>query len=116
MKRRDFMLRSSAAALVGAIPVAANAAMRGPLVEDPLAWVGKVFRLADGSLLELARVEPVASDRISTQFRLQFHMLAGDAPREATHALCCGFDEEALFLQPGREGPVACINRLNRIA
>jgi hypothetical protein len=114
MKRRDFMLRSSGAALLGAMPLAASASWRGPLLDDPQAWIGREFRLADGSLLSLDAVESVPSDARSTQFRLQFRAVAGSTPREGSHALRCGFDEEVLFLQPGRDGPVACINRLNR--
>ena len=113
MQRRDFMLRSASAALLGAVPLGASAALRGSLLDDPLAWVGTTFRLRDGSFLELADVESVASDRYSRQLRLQFRVLAGAAPREGTHALECGWRQERLFLQDGHEGPVACINRLH---
>jgi hypothetical protein len=116
MKRRDFMLRSSSAALLGAMPLAASATWRGPLLDDPQAWIGREFRLADGSVLSLHAVEALPSDGRSTQFRLQFRTFAGASPREGSHALRCGFDEEVLFLQPGSAGPVACINRLNRSA
>jgi hypothetical protein len=114
MQRRDFMLRSAGAALLGAIPFGASAALRGPLLEDPLAWLGTMFRLPDGSRIELAGVEPVVGDRLSTQVRLQFRTVSGSAPREGTHVLAAGWHEELLFLQAGREGPVACINRLHR--
>jgi len=116
MKRREFLKRSAGAALLGAVPVGVAAAARGPLLDDPQAWIGARFGLADGSLLELARVEPVAFDAASSQWRLQFRVLAGAAPREGLHALACGLGGEELFLQAGREGPVACVNRLHRMA
>ena len=114
MKRRDFVVRSAGAAVLGAVPLGAVAALRGSLLDDPKAWLGTTFRLPDGSYLELADVEALAGDRYSRQVRLQFRMLTGAAPREGTHALECGSGEETLFLQAGREGPVACINRLHR--
>lgn len=115
MKRREFVLRSAGAALLSAIPLGVAAAVRGSLLDDPLAWIGKVFRLADGSHLELADVERLAGDSHSTQYRLQFRTVSGAVPREGTHALSCGWNDERLFLQSGRQGPVACINRLTRI-
>ena len=114
MKRRDFVLRSTGAVLLGAEPFGVAAALRGPLLEDPVAWLGTKFRLPDGSRLELASVEPLVADRYSKQLRLQFRMLTGVAPHEGTHALDCGSSAEPLFLQVGRDGPVACINRLHR--
>lgn len=116
MKRRDFLVRSAGAALLGAIPFGVAAAMRGSLLDDPLAWVGTRFRAADGAVLELANVEQLACDRHSTQVRLQFRTIAGNAPGEGTHVLASGWSEEALFLQSGRDGPVACVNRLHGIA
>lgn len=116
MKRREFIRRSAGTALLGAIPLGAAAGWRGPLLDDPDAWLGRVFRLADGSELELAAVERLPFDGRSQQARLQFRLVAGTAPREGTHALQCGLDAEELFLQPGRTGPVACINRLVGIA
>lgn len=116
MKRRDFLVRSAGAAVLAAAPLGVGAAWSGPLLDDPNAWIGRRFQLADGSQLALAGVEHVLGDRHSTQFRLRFTVVSGTAPREGIHALRCGLDEEALFLQSGREGPVACINRLHAIA
>ena len=116
MKRRDFLVRSAGAALLGAVPFGIAAAVRGSLLDDPLAWVGTRFRAAEGVVLELAGVEQLACDRHSTQLRLQFRSVAGSVPREGTHVLASGWGEEALFLQTGRDGPVACINRLHGIA
>lgn len=116
MKRRDFMLRAAGTAALGAVPLGAAAGWRGPLLDDPSGWIGKVFRLPDGSHMTLAAVEQLADDRVSKQMRLQFHVLSGSAPREGTHALNCGVEQEMLFLQSGREGPVACINRLVGVA
>ncbi|MGQ0800604.1 MAG: hypothetical protein ACT4NL_10905 [Pseudomarimonas sp.] len=116
MKRRDFMLRSAGSVMLGAAPLGAAAAWHGALLDDPQSWIGREFRLADGSQLALAAVEPVANDRDSIQMRLQFRVVSGSTPREGSHALSCGFDEETLFLQPGRDGPVACLNRLKRDA
>ena len=113
MKRREFLLRSAGAALLGAVPLGVAAAVRGSLLDDPLAWIGTRFTLADGCALELAGVEQLPGDRHSTQLRLQFRTLAGSAPCEGTHALRSGWSEDALFLQAGREGPVACVNRLH---
>lgn len=113
MKRRDFVLRTTGAALLGAVPLGAAAALRGSLLDDPVAWLGTTFRLSDGGYLELADVESLAGDQYSRQVRLQFRVLAGAVPREGTHALACGSGEEMLFLQAGRSGPVACINRLH---
>lgn len=113
MKRRDFLLGASAAALIGAVPTALAAAARGTLFDDPSAWIGTRFQLADGSRLELAAVEELACDRHSSQLRLQFRSLAGYPPREGTHALRSGWSEEFLFLQPARDGAVACVNRLH---
>lgn len=116
MKRRDFLVRSAGAVVLAAAPLGASGAWSGPLLDDPDAWIGRRFDLADGSQIVLAGVERVAGDRYSSQFRLTFNVVSGTAPREGTHALRCGLDEEALFLQSGREGPVACINRLHAIA
>lgn len=113
MKRRDFLLRSAGAALLGAVPLCVAAASRGSLLDDPQGWIGTRFGLGDGSTLELARAERVSGDAQSSQWRLQFRTVTGNDPREGTHALACGFREESLFLQAGREGPVACINRLH---
>ena len=113
MKRRDFVLRSAAVALLGAVPLGAMAASRrGTLLENPTAWLGSSFRLDNGNRLELVNVESVAGDGQSTQYRLQFRTRSGFMPPEGTHRLDCGWCEEYLFLQPGLEGPVACVNRL----
>lgn len=116
MKRRDFMRRSAGTALLGALPLAATAGWHGALLDDPEAWIGREFRLADGTGLTLAAVEQLPADGYSRQARLQFKLMSGSAPREGTHALRCGIEEESLFLQAGREGPVACINRLIGVA
>lgn len=116
MSRRAFLKHTAAAALLGAVPLGVAAAARGSLLDDPEAWVGTRFRVADGGMLELARAERVASGGQSSQWRLQFRTLSGAAPGEGMHALACGFDQEVLFLQSGRAGPVACINRLHRTA
>jgi hypothetical protein len=113
MNRRDFLSRSTAAALLAAVPVVVVAATRGPLLEDPTAWIGTTFRLADGSRLELAAVEELACDRYSTQVRMHFRTVSGVSPAEGTHALSSAWSEEDVFLQPGRVGAVACINRLH---
>lgn len=113
MKRRDFLLRSAGATLLAATPVAVLAATRGSLLEDPQAWVGTCFRLADGARIELADVEQLACDRHCTQLCLRFRTLSGAAPVEGTHLLASARGEQALFLQAGREGPVAHVNRLH---
>lgn len=116
MKRRDFLMRSAGTAVLGAMPLGATAGWRGPLLDDPQAWLGREFRLADGSRLTLAAVEQLPTDGRSKQARLQFRVQSGTAPREGSHALSCGVEEETLFLQAGRDGPVACINRLTGVA
>jgi hypothetical protein len=116
MKRREFVMRSATAGLIGAIPLGVAAAIRGPLLEDPLAWLGTTFALPDGGHLELVGVETLPGDRHSTQLRLQFRSVSGASPREGTHALATTWGEQSLFLQSGRDGPVACVNRLHRIA
>lgn len=116
MKRREFVVRSAGAALLGALPVGAMAASRGALLDDPQAWLGARFRTGQGSLLELADVERLAGDRHTTQWRLGFRVVEGAAPAEGTHVLACGSREDALFLQAGRQGPVACVNRLHTLA
>lgn len=112
MKRRDFLVRSAGAALLGALPAAMASNLRGPLLDDPAAWIGTTFRTTGGARLTLAAVEQLGGDRHTTQLRLQFRVLTGDAPGEGTHVLASGWSEQALFLQCGREGPVACLNRL----
>lgn len=113
MKRRQFLLHSTGVALLGALPVGVAAAMRGTLLDDPLAWIGTRFDLADGCAIELAAVEELPGDGRSTQLRLQFRTRAGSTPCEGLHALRNAWSEQALFLQQGRDGPVACINRLH---
>ena len=114
MKRRDFVVHSAGLAVLGAIPLGATAAptsRHGTLLENPEAWVGTSFRLANGNRLKLVNVKPLADDGQSTQYRLQFRSRSGAMP-EGTYALDCGWCTEQLFLHPGIEGPVACINRL----
>jgi hypothetical protein len=112
MKRRGFLGASIGAALVAALPTGFARASRGSLLEDPVSWLGTEFRLADGSRLELDKVEHHDCDRHSTQLRLKFRIVEGVPPLEGTHALAGGGCEQALFLQEGDAGPVACINRL----
>ncbi len=116
MKRRDFFLSSTGAALLGSLPCVASAALRGSLLDDPQAWVGTAFHTTDGAMLELAEVEKLAGDTYSDQVRLRFRTIAGSAPSEGTHLLASGWSSESLFLQSGREGPVACVNRLRALA
>lgn len=116
MKRRDFLVRSAGAALLGAVPFGIAAASRGSLLDDPLAWIGTAFRTADGAVIELAQVEQLACDRTSTQVRLHFRALFGAVPGEGTHTLASSRGKEMLYLQSGREGPVACLNRLRSLA
>lgn len=115
MKRRDFLLRSAGAAVLAATPLAVLAATRGTLLDDPLAWVGTRFRLAEGGQLELAAVDSLACDRHCTQRSLRFRVVTGCAAVEGTHVLAHAGGEEMLFLQAGREGPVAHVNRLHRL-
>lgn len=114
MKRRHFLACTATAAVAGALPAMVGA--RGALLDDPEAWVGTVFGLADGSRIRLDRVEHLARDRHSIQTRLQFHSVAGATPGEGLHRLDHGLRAQELFLQRGGEGPVACVNRLRGIA
>lgn len=113
MKRRDFVIRSVGVALAGAVPLAAHARRRAPLLDDPSSWRGETFMLDDGSRLQLADVEHCRCDRHSTQTRLRFRLLDGMLPSEGSHRLRASGCEQMLFLQIGREGPVACLNRLH---
>ncbi len=114
MKRRHFILCTSAAAVAAAVPLGAAAARRPALLDDPRAWIGAEFVSADGVRLRLADVVGVRVDRDTMQADLQFQVLEGELPREGSHVLNCGQADETLYLQPGRHGPVACINRLRR--
>ena len=116
MKRRHFLLQSAGASLLGALPLGAVAALRGNLLDDAQAWIGESFQLPDGGRVQLTRVESLPGDRRTTQLRLQFRSIAGTVPPEGTHALEGRGILQDLFLQAGREGPVACVNRLNRHA
>ena len=113
MKRRDFLLRSAGAALLAATPLSVLAAARGGLLEDPQAWIGTRFRLAGGAEIELAAVEQLGCDRHCTQHCLRFRALSGSTPPEGTHLLTGPHGQHALFLQVGRDGPVAHLNRLH---
>ncbi|MGE0207775.1 MAG: hypothetical protein AB7S42_01375 [Lysobacteraceae bacterium] len=115
MKRRHFMLCTSAAALAAAAPLGAMAARRPALLDDPRAWLGAEFVSADGVRLRLADVVGVRVDRDTVQANLVFHTVEGEWPGEGSYALRCGGTEESLYLQPGQGGPVACINRLRRV-
>ncbi len=114
MKRRDFLLGSTAAGVaVAAAFGAASLPWRRSLLDDPRAWVGTQFELPDGTRLVLESVSDAGSDAYSVQTRLQFALREGAAPREGSHELRSATACETLFLQPGRQGPVACINRLH---
>lgn len=116
MKRRDFLVRTAGAALLAATPVAVLAVSRGTLLDDPQAWVGTRFRLTEGAHIELVAVERLACDRHCTQLSLRFRTLSGSAPAEGTHVLASARGEATLFLQAGRDGPVAHVNRLHAYA
>jgi hypothetical protein len=116
MKRRDFLSCSTGSVLLATLPCAAVAAARGSLLDDPQAWLGTAFRTATGATLELAEVEQLAGDAYSQQVRLRFRTVSGVAPPEGTHLLASGWSRESLFLQNGREGSVACVNRLRALA
>lgn len=112
MKRRDFLLRSTRLAVAGGVLPAVALRARAALLDDPDAWVGTHFHLEDGSTLELLDVQHDHRDRHCAQCRLQFRVVAGTVPGEGIQVLRCATAEQALFLQPGHIGPVACINRL----
>lgn len=112
MKRRDFLTRSAGAALLASAPVAIAAGWRGRLLDDPQAWIGRGFHTPDGLELELVAVEMLPDDGRTRQARLLFELRGGELPRDGVHRLQCGLEQEELFLQRGRRGPVACINRL----
>jgi hypothetical protein len=112
MQRRGFLLNSMAAAALVAVPPAIAASVRGPLLDDPLAWLGTRFATTGGATLELVAVEQLELDPRSTQCRLQFRNLTGAAPAEGIHRLSGAGEEQSLFLQAGSKGPVACLNRL----
>jgi hypothetical protein len=116
MKRREFFLATAGAALVVAVPAVSTALSRRALLDDPQAWLGDEFLLADGARLRLAGVEHLQCDEHCTQARLQFSMVAGAAPAEGAHELRSASGCESVFLQAGRAGPVACINRLRGAA
>ena len=114
MKRRHFMLCTSAAAVAATAPLSASAMRRPALLDDPQAWIGTEFVSADGTRLRLADVVGVRVDHATMQADLRFEVMQGDSPREGSYVLRCGETDETLYLQPGRNGPVACINRLRR--
>ena len=116
MKRRAFLQHAASAALLAAAPIGFAAHTRGRLLDEPHAWTGESFRLADGSVIVLAAVEELSCDLHTRQVRLQFHVRSGTDPAEGTHALASGWREEQVFLQPGVAGPVACVNRLTAAA
>lgn len=116
MKRRDFLFCSTGSLLLAALPLSALAAARGSLLDDPQAWLGTAFQTADGATLELAEVEQLGGDGYTQQVRLRFRTLAGASPTEGIHQLVNGWHRESLFLQNGRAGPVACVNRLRTLA
>lgn len=113
MKRRDFLLSSAAVALTASAPLGARVLQSGSLLDDPQAWVGTEFELPDGTRVVLSGVFDQRFDAHTVQSRLQFTLRAGSVPREGSYVLCSRAQNETLFLQAGREGPVACINRLH---
>lgn len=113
MKRRDFLLGSTAVALAASAPLGASVLQRGSLLDDPQAWIGAEFELPDGTRLVLSGVSDRRVDAHSVQSNLQFTLRAGTLPREGSHELCSRALNETLFLQAGRDGPVACLNRLH---
>lgn len=112
MQRRAFLAQSMAAAAVAAAPTALLASVRSPLLDDPLAWLGTRFATSAGATLELVGVEQLETDPHCSQCRLQFRNVHGAAPVEGIHRLTAAGSEQSLFLQAGRKGPVACLNRL----
>lgn len=114
MKRRHFMLCTSAATVTAALPLSAAAARRPALLDDPRAWLGAEFVSDEGARLRLADVVGVRVDSATMQADLRFEVIQGNAPHEGSHVLRCGESIETLYLQPGKNGPVACINRLRR--
>ena len=113
MNRRLFLASSVAAALVGGVPVVQAVSLgRQGLLEAPEAWLGERFRLVSGQVLQLAAVEAVGCDVACEQSTLQFRVIDGSAVPEGIHELRCGSASESLYLQSGRAGPVACLNRL----
>ena len=64
MKRRDFLLRSTAVAAVAGVPFGVALLQRGSLLDDPQAWIGTEFELPDGvrlfvpMMLEAAAQDP----------------------------------------------------------
>jgi hypothetical protein len=113
MKRRDFLLSSAAVAIVAGAPFGASALQRGSLLDDPHAWIGTEFALPDGTRLVLSSVSERRFDAHTVQSNLQFTSHAGTPLREGSYELCSEALNETLFLQAGRAGPVACVNRLH---
>lgn len=114
MKRRHFMLCTSAAAIATTAPLAAASLHRPALLDDPRAWLGTEFTSGNGVRMKLSDVVGVRVDRHTMQANLHFSVLDGEAPHEGLHLLRCDQADETLYLQPGQNGPVACINRLRR--
>lgn len=114
MKRRHFMLSTSVAAVAATAPLTATAMHRPALLDDPRAWLGTEFTSSDGVRLKLTDVVGVRVDRHTMQANLHFSVMDGELPHEGLHLLHCDQTDEALYLQPGQNGPVACINRLRR--
>lgn len=113
MNRRQFVAVSLATtAVAGLVPGLIFQARRAGLAEAPDQWLGRQFTLDDGAILELESVEYVDDSTHCRQSRLHFRQIAGVSPVEGTYELHCGLSSQPLFLQPGANGPVACINRL----
>lgn len=87
---------------------------RPALLEDPRAWVGTEFVSTAGVRLRLSEVSSFRMDTHTMQASLQFEVVEGVEPPEGSHLLSCIGTDETLFLQSGRRGPVACVNRLHR--
>ena len=121
MKRRDFLAHSTAFATVSAALMVLTGVNGGALaaqfarprlVEAPLAWIGERFRLASGQVIELVAVEPAGYGGPCVQSTLRFRVVSGQAPVDGIHELLSGGSVEPLFLQPGKTGPIACLNRM----
>ncbi len=114
MNRRQFMRCGGMAAAVAAVPLGAVLTRRPALLDDPQAWLGAVFSTEEGLRLRLVEVSGVRVDRHTVQAGLRFDLLEGRHETDGSHTLRCSGQEATLFLQPGMNGPVACVNRLRQ--
>ena len=114
MKRRHFMLCASTVALAATAPLSTATMRRPALLDDPRAWLGTEFISAQGVRLRLVEVVGVRVDQDTMQSNLKFQVMEGESPPEGSYVLQCDERDETLYLQSGKTGPVACINRLRR--